>query len=60
MTNRNEPTSQDVDVESSATPILRVMLVDDHDVVRHGLKALLEVEDDLDVVVGRQRRGCVS
>lgn len=29
---------------------LKVMLVDDHEVVRQGLRALLEVEDDIDVV----------
>ena len=29
---------------------LRVMLVDDHEVVRQGLKALLEAEDDIEVV----------
>ncbi len=29
----------------------RVMLVDDHEVVRQGLRALLEAEDDLEVVV---------
>lgn len=30
---------------------LKVMLVDDHEVVRQGLKALLEAEDDIEVVV---------
>ncbi|HEV2754931.1 MAG TPA: response regulator transcription factor [Actinomycetota bacterium] len=30
--------------------VLRVMLVDDHEVVRQGLKALLEAEDDIEVV----------
>src|SRR5687768_17533966 len=29
---------------------LRVMLVDDHEVVRQGLRALLEAEDDIEVV----------
>jgi two-component system, NarL family, response regulator DevR len=29
---------------------LRIMLVDDHEVVRQGLRALLEAEDDLDVI----------
>ena len=29
---------------------IRVMVVDDHEVVRTGLKAILEPEDDLDVV----------
>ena len=29
---------------------LKVMLVDDHEIVRQGLKALLEVEDDIEVV----------
>ncbi|MGH2805990.1 MAG: response regulator [Actinomycetota bacterium] len=32
------------------TEKLRVMLVDDHEVVRQGLKALLEAEDDIEVV----------
>jgi len=32
------------------TKALRVMLVDDHEVVRQGLRALLESENDLDVV----------
>jgi two-component system, NarL family, response regulator DevR len=30
--------------------ILKVMLVDDHEVVRQGLRALLEAEDDIEVV----------
>jgi DNA-binding NarL/FixJ family response regulator len=29
---------------------LKVMLVDDHDVVRHGLRALIEAEEDMEVV----------
>lgn len=29
---------------------LRVILVDDHEIVRQGLKALLEVEDDIEVI----------
>lgn len=29
---------------------LRVMLVDDHEIVRQGLRSLLEAEDDIDVV----------
>ena len=29
---------------------LKVMLVDDHEVVRQGLRALLEAEDDIEVV----------
>jgi two-component system, NarL family, response regulator DevR len=32
------------------TKALRIMLVDDHEVVRQGLRALLEAEDDLDVI----------
>jgi two-component system response regulator DevR len=32
------------------TEKLRVMLVDDHEVVRQGLRSLLEAEDDLEVV----------
>ena len=32
------------------TESLRVMLVDDHEVVRQGLRALLEAEDDIEVV----------
>ena len=32
------------------TETLRVMLVDDHEVVRQGLRALLEAEDDIEVV----------
>lgn len=32
------------------TAPLRVMLVDDHEVVRQGLRALLEAEDDIEVV----------
>ena len=32
------------------TGTLRVMLVDDHEVVRQGLRALLEAEDDIEVV----------
>ena len=31
-------------------PAIRVMVVDDHEVVRSGLKAILEPEDDLEVV----------
>lgn len=31
-------------------PSIRVMIVDDHEVVRSGLKAILEPEDDLEVV----------
>jgi two-component system, NarL family, response regulator DevR len=31
--------------------VTRVMLVDDHEVVRQGLKALVDAEDDLEVVV---------
>ena len=31
-------------------PSIRVMIVDDHEVVRSGLKAILELEDDLEVV----------
>jgi two-component system, NarL family, response regulator DevR len=30
--------------------VIRVMLVDDHEVVRKGLKAMLEAQDDLEVV----------
>ena len=30
--------------------MLRVMLVDDHEIVRQGLRALLEAEDDIEVV----------
>jgi DNA-binding NarL/FixJ family response regulator len=30
--------------------MLRVMLVDDHEVVRQGLRALLQAEDDIDIV----------
>lgn len=30
--------------------VLKVMLVDDHEIVRQGLRALLEAEDDIDVV----------
>ena len=30
--------------------MIRVMLVDDHEVVRHGLKAMLEAHDDMEVV----------
>ena len=29
---------------------IRIMIVDDHEVVRSGLKAILEPEDDLEVV----------
>ncbi len=29
---------------------LRVMLVDDHEVVRQGLRALLDAEDDIEVI----------
>ena len=32
------------------TKALRIMLVDDHEVVRQGLRALLEAEEDLDVI----------
>lgn len=32
------------------TQQLKVMLVDDHEVVRQGLRALLEAEDDIDIV----------
>ena len=32
-------------------PTIRVLLIDDHDLVRHGLRRMLELEDDL-VVVG--------
>ena len=32
------------------TQVLKVMLVDDHEVVRQGLRALLEAEDDIEVV----------
>ncbi len=32
------------------TKALRIMLVDDHEVVRQGLRALLEAEDDLEVI----------
>ena len=32
------------------TKTLRIMLVDDHEVVRQGLRALLEAEDDLEVI----------
>ena len=35
---------------------IRLALVDDHEVVRHGLKLALEVEPDM-VVVGEARRG---
>ncbi|GAB2750279.1 response regulator [Kitasatospora kifunensis] len=35
--------------ESHATPI-RVLLVDDHQVVRRGLRTFLEVQDDIEVV----------
>ncbi len=31
-------------------PKIRVMVVDDHEVVRTGLKAILEIEDDMEVV----------
>ena len=30
--------------------VLKVMLVDDHEIVRQGLRALLEAEDDIEVV----------
>ncbi|MCA1840005.1 MAG: response regulator transcription factor, partial [Actinobacteria bacterium] len=32
------------------TEKIRVMLVDDHEVVRRGLRALLEAEDDIEVI----------
>ena len=32
------------------TPIIRVLLVDDHQVVRRGLRTFLEVQDDIEVV----------
>ncbi|HET7482748.1 MAG TPA: response regulator transcription factor, partial [Actinomycetota bacterium] len=32
------------------TDTLKVMLVDDHEVVRQGLRSLLEAEDDLEVI----------
>ena len=38
-------------VTDSSTSVLRVFLVDDHEVVRRGLRELIEAEDDL-VVVG--------
>ncbi|MFJ9952534.1 response regulator [Kitasatospora sp. NPDC091207] len=33
-----------------STPVIRVLLVDDHQVVRRGLRTFLEVQDDIEVV----------
>jgi len=37
-------------VEETITGVIRLVLVDDHELVRHGLKALIEAETDLEVV----------
>jgi len=36
--------------ESSATERIRVLLVDDHQVVRNGLRTFLSLQDDIEVV----------
>ncbi|MCF6378255.1 response regulator transcription factor [Nocardioides KLBMP 9356] len=35
---------------SQPTPVIRVYLLDDHTIVRRGLRAVLELEDDIEVV----------
>ena len=37
-------------VDETITGVIRLVLVDDHELVRHGLKALIEAEPDLEVV----------
>jgi DNA-binding NarL/FixJ family response regulator len=37
-------------MSDTATPPLRLMLVDDHEIVREGLRTLLEQEEDIEVV----------
>ena len=36
--------------EESGTPVIRTLLVDDHEVVRKGLRAMLEAQEDIEVV----------
>jgi two-component system, NarL family, response regulator DevR len=44
-------------IRAMDAPPLRVMLVDDHEVVRNGLRAMLEATDDV-VVAGEAGRAC--
>jgi DNA-binding NarL/FixJ family response regulator len=44
------PATQSVDIEEGWVKMIRVYLLDDHEVVRRGLRELLEVEDDIEVV----------
>ena len=42
--------SPNISKNSGATPCLTLLLVDDHTVVRKGLRALLELESDFNIV----------
>ena len=37
-------------MSDDATPPIRILLVDDHELIRSGLGAVLDLEDDMDVV----------
>ena len=38
-------------------PPIRILLVDDHQMMRDGLRSILDLEDDLDVVIGQRGGG---
>ena len=46
----DSPPNRSNNGEENRTGIIRLVLVDDHELVRHGLKALIDAEPDLEVV----------
>ena len=48
-----DPESGASEMVESASRVIRVFLLDDHEVVRRGVRDLLELEDDIEVVEAR-------